>query len=326
MRKHKKISIVGLVLFLLLMIVGCTNNKLSEEKTEVEGKGVSYTFQLPDSWRKQEDFQAIYGTQSVYGAEDTRSNSKMAVVIVAKEDIEEDGFGERTRKDLAVQNGYQDTEGVYFVEDEINGNKVFKYTFETTLENETTWAHYYSIFTEHAVIQFLYYSAQDSSYEDRVKIIDESIETVKEVDYDAEKAEEEAKKEQKDTISFSTDTYEVNIIGLGTLKDNDEKQLVALRFSFTNKQSTEQKANSWMADVGLTQAGKELTETTLSEESTNYDIVRLQKEALSAVEEGKTKEGVLLFETNGQASITLTLNQGVQSEEEEYLLQLPNNE
>lgn len=322
MKNSKKILISGLVIFMLFLVVGCSKNKLSDEMTKVEGKGATYTFRLPSSWKKQADFKSLYGTQAVYGAEDTVSNSNMAVVIVSKDDIEKEGFGEKTRKDLAIQNGYQDEKDVYFVQKKINGNEVFKYSFETMFNNKKVWAHYYSIFTEHAVIQFLYYSAQDSSYEDRIKIIDQSIETVKEVSYSAEKAEEEAKKSQKDEVSFSSDEYEVDIIGLGILKDNDD-ELVALRFSYKNKTSEAQQANVWVQDTVLKQAGNELTETTLPKDSVNYDIVRLQESAESSVPKGESKEGVLLYKVNGQATISLSLAEGIQSKQNEYALQLP---
>ncbi|MBO0466524.1 hypothetical protein JZO73_03145 [Enterococcus plantarum] len=322
MKNNKKILISGIVLIMLFLVVGCNSNKLSDETTKVEGKGATYSFRLPSSWKKQADFKSLYGTQAVYGAEDTVSNSNMAVVIVSKDDIKKDGFGEKTRKDLATQNGYQDEKDVYFVQKEINGNDVFKYSFETIFNSKQVWAHYYSIFTEHAVIQFLYYSAQDSSYEDRVKIIDESIETVKEVSYSAEKAEEEAKKSKKDEVSFSTDEYEVNIIGLGTLK-NDGDELVALRFSYKNKTPEAQLANVWVKDIELNQAGKVLTETILPKDSVNYDIVRLQDSTESSVPKGETKEGVLLYKVNGQATISLTLAEGIQSEQNEYALKLP---
>lgn len=322
MKNSKKILISGLVIFMLFLVVGCSKNKLSDEMTKVEGKGATYTFRLPSSWKKQADFKSLYGTQAVYGAEDTVSNSNMAVVIVSKDDIEKEGFGEKTRKDLAIQNGYQDEKDVYFVQKKINGNEVFKYSFETMFNNKKVWAHYYSIFTEHAVIQFLYYSAQDSSYEDRIKIIDQSIETVKEVRYSAEKAEEEAKKSQKDEVSFSSDEYEVDIIGLGILKDNDD-ELVALRFSYKNKTSEAQQANVWVQDTVLKQAGNELTETTLPKDSVNYDIVRLQESAESSVPKGESKEGVLLYKVNGQATISLSLAEGIQSKQNEYALQLP---
>lgn len=326
MRSHKKVIFIGFFLSVLLVISGCSKNKLSDDTTKVEGKGTTYSFRLPATWEKQAAFQSIYGSQAVYGAEDTRSKSNMAVVIVSKDQIEEEGFGEKTRKSLAAQNGYDNEEGVFFAQDEINGNKVFKYTFETVFQGKKMWAHYYSIFSEHAVIQFLYYSAQDSSYEDRVNIIDKSIETVKEVSYSQEDADKEAAEEKGDEISFSTDAYEVTIIGLGSLNDQDNQKLVALRFNYTNKTDAPQAANSWVKDVTLTQANLPLTTTKLPDDSSNYEIVRLQQAAEASVGKGETKEGVLLYKTNGDASIDFVLGKDVQSDQSEYSLQIPKKE
>jgi len=326
MRNYKKTIFIAFFLSILVLIAGCSQNKLSDKTTEVEGKGTTYSFQLPATWEKQDAFQSVYGTQAVYGAEDTRSNSNLAVVIISKDQIEEKDFGERTRKSLAAQNGYENEEGVFFVQDEINGNQVFKYTFETTFMGKKTWAHYYSIFSDHAVIQFLYYSAKDSSYEDRVNIIDKSIETVKEVSYSQEKAEAEANEAESDKISFSTDAYEVEIVGLGSLKDQNDQNLVAVRFKYTNKKDNTQLANSWVKDVSLTQASVPLTTTKLPDDSSNYEIVRLQQAAEASIGKGETQEGVLLYKINGEASIDFVLNESLQSDQKEYSLQIPKKE
>ena len=307
----------------LLFLVGCSTDTLSEKTTTVEGKGLTYTFNLPTGWEKQDYFKQVYGDSAVFGAEDTRSKSNMAVMIVSKEDVTEEGFGERTRKELAVKNGYTDEKDVYFVQDTIHDNEVYKYTFETTFNDESVWAHYYSIFSEHGVLQFVYYSADDSSYEKRVKIIDQSIKTVKEVSFSQEKAEEEAKQLQKDEIHFSTDTYDVSIMGLGTLKDESDHSLVALRYKYTNKQQEPVVSTHWKEAITLTQVDQKLPLVTVSKETNNYEILRLQEASETLVEKGQTVEGVLLYQLNGRASLVLTLGEGLKSDQSTYQLTLP---
>ncbi|PZL77511.1 hypothetical protein CI088_01540 [Enterococcus plantarum] len=323
MNKYKQWIGIVFIVFILMVTVGCSKETLSKEETTVEGKGLTYTFTLPSGWEKQDYFKQIYGDSAVFGAEDTRSNSNMAVMIVSKEAVTEEGFGERTRKELAAKNGYKNEKDVFFVQDTINGNEVFKYTFETTFNDKSVWAHFYSLFSEHGVIQFLYYSADDSSYEKRVKIIDQSIKTVKETNFNQKKAEDDATKQQKDEVHFSTDAYDVSIIGLGTLKDEKGQPLVALRYTYTNKQKDPTEANGWGKDITLTQAGQLLTQKTLSKDTINYDIFRLQEASRTIVEKDKRVEGVLLYQLNGQASLTLTLNKGVQSKQSTYQLTIP---
>lgn len=305
-------------------LAGCSKEPIEKQKETVEGSGLTYTFQLPKYWKKQENFTEQYGKQAVFGAQDGKSNSGMFVLIFPKKDVEKKEFGKRTQSELANRNGYKKAEDVYMKEYTVNKQKAFKFTFETTVASKRSWAHFYCLFTENGVIQFMFYSANDTSYKDRVKLIDASVETVKQTAYDAEVAAKEAEKEHGQEITLEKkDHYRVMITGLGKMSGDDEKELVMLRYTLTNQDKDVIQPASWEESIQIKQGSQLLKPASIPKKNTSYEVEELVRNGMSNLEPNQTIEGVLLYELSGKESLQLQLNEGIDSKEQVYTLLVP---
>lgn len=313
------------LLLLLIGMSGCQQETLDKEEQEVSGQGVTYTFQLPANWKAITNYEEVYGRLAVFGAEDTRSKSGMSVLIFPKESAEQENFGETTRKELAQKNGYSNPEDVYMKEYTVNDNVAYKFTFQTQFNGAKKWAHYYCIFSEHGILQILYYSADDANYEDRVKAIDASIETVKETEFDEEEAQT-ATVESEEAIRFQSSNYEVTINGLATTIGEEESSLLVLRYSLKNSGDEAIAANSWEEKIQLIQDGELLKKGTLSKDAVSYELTELLDSGSQMVEPGKEGEGIVLYKLISEEATTLKLDTALESEQTSYTLNIPSSE
>ena len=314
---------VLLLFFGLGVMAGCQSEPISKEKQTIEGEGVTYTFQLPSGWHSVENYEETYGRLAVFGAEDSRSKSGMSIQIAPIDSVEEEGFGANVRKEIAQKNGYSKTEDVYMKEYEVNGAPAYKYTFETTFQGKKTWAHYYTIFSEHGFIQLLFYSTKDNRSEERVKDIDASVLTLKETGYEAPT---ETESSSDDQIQLNSETAEVTITGLATTEGEEDETLLVLRYQVTNKGDQPLEARQWGDTITLEQEGKELPSTTLPKETSSYELIELEKKGLEAIASGGTGEGILLYMLESSEIAKLKIGEGWTSEQQEYPLLIPSKE
>ena len=323
MKKRAFVWQAFLLFFGLGVMAGCQSEPISKEKQTIEGEGVTYTFQLPSGWHSVENYEETYGRLAVFGAEDSRSKSGMSIQIAPIESVEKEGFGSKVRKEIALKNGYSKTEDVYMKEYKVNGAPAYKYTFETIFQGKRTWAHYYTIFSEHGFIQLLFYSAKDKRSEERVKDIDASVLTLKETGYEAPT---ETESSSDDQIQLSSETAEVTITGLTVTKGEEDTELLVLRYQVTNKGDQPLERKQWETAINVEQEGKSLAFASLPENTSSYELIELEKKGKEPIASGKTGEGILLYTLVSAETSTLKINDGWTSEQQEYPLLIPSKE
>lgn len=317
--KKNYLSIFLLFSLSLFFLIGCSKEEIEKEKLTIEGEGLEYTLQLPRDWKKQENYQKIYGHQSVFGAEDTKSKSGMSALIFSKGSIDEKDFGKRTRKELAKQNGYKKVEDMYMKEYTINEASAYKFTFESRFGEQKVWSHYYAIFTKNGVIEIMFYSAQDAAYKECSKLIEASMETVKETAFD-ETENSVIEEDEADKIDVENKQLSAVITGIRTISGENDTKIFVLRYQLTNLSEQAFKPVEWQKFIELKQNGVTLEKVNLPENTTSYDTKELAEAGNKELEKGKVVESVLLYKLPGEANIQLTFDKNIFPNQKTYTL------
>ncbi|EOI06789.1 hypothetical protein UAY_00131 [Enterococcus moraviensis ATCC BAA-383] len=322
-KKHRFILLmIPLSIFFLF---GCSKEVIETNKQTIEGEGLTYDLQLPRGWKKQANYQTIYGRQSAFGAEDTKSKSGMSVLLFPKEGVDQKGFGERTRKELAEKNNYKKVDGVYLKEYTINEAPAYKFTFETRFGDQKVWSHFYAIFTKNGVIEVMFYSAQDTAYKERAKLIDASMDTVKEIAYD-EVANSAKDEENSDKIEVENNELSAVITGIRTISGKHEEKIFVLRYQLTNLSDQVIKPVEWQTFIELKQQGVLLEKATLPESTTSFDTKELVDAGEKELNKGESVESVLLYRLPEIVNIQLTFDSTHFPRQKTYTLLLSNKE
>ncbi|MDA9470613.1 DUF5067 domain-containing protein [Enterococcus sp. 5H] len=290
-----------LVHFLLLLIIsglaGCSA-KLSDIKEAFSAQGMAFTFQLPSSWENDPKYQENYGQNAVFAAADTKSNSKMFISATRKDMMDLKDFGNKTRQQLSQTYDYKNVEDVYMKEFKLNEYPAYKYTVFTKLKEKEFWAHIYFIETQTGLVQLVYYSADDSNYENRAKIIDNSARSL--VETKADEAYEETSTDQQkadvsDSVKVANDKYVFEIKGFRKIKGTNNEELLVIRFETTNNLETNILADIMKEVVKVTQNEQLLSETTLPSSETDTPLGLLETQKTQAVTKDQSAETILVY-------------------------------
>ncbi|MGX7150137.1 DUF5067 domain-containing protein [Enterococcus ureasiticus] len=310
MKRKNVISIFLLVT--IILIAGC-GEKLSEKKKEFEGQGISYEMQLPTNWEvDKEDKSNEYGLQTVFSAEDKKSNSNMFVAITPVKDVPHQGFSKKTREQFKKRYGYKNIKDVYMKEFKVNGKPASKYTLYTMFNEKKVWAHLYYIWTDNGFVQVTFYSADDNKYEKRSEVIDASIETLVEVGFDtkkAKKAQEKQVEEEGDIVTLENAQMKIQMTATRKVTGKDKKDLLAIRYTFTNLQPEPAAPSVVDALITAKQKDKQLDLGSLPEDTTFLDVKDLENTHNEMVSQGKSVESVLFFELNDKTPVELMYSQ-----------------
>lgn len=325
MKKKQRFLFISLFLWMSLLSA-CGTETLEKKQETVEGNGVSYQFYLPKGWKKQENFHELYGRQAVLGAEDTRSNSSMFLLVFPKDSVKIKEFGQQTREELAKRNGYKKVEDVYMKEYKVNGAPAYKYTFETKFNGKKMWAHFYCIFSKNGVAQWMFYSADDANYEKRVEWIDAAIDTVKETGFDQTKASSLKSEEKSDEIKLSHPQFSVTVTGIAKVSGEAQKQLLVIRYDYTNQSQEPEKSQDWRTFMRVTQGDQELQEATLPLDSNDYQIKELVGNSDQEIQPGEMIQGALLYELTGTGAVNIDFLKEIESAQSSYTLIIPTTE
>ncbi|OJG25618.1 hypothetical protein RU98_GL000859 [Enterococcus caccae] len=302
------ICLLGLSIFLL---IGCTQ-KLAKNKQQIEDKGISYEFQLPAGWETSKAGYNEYGLQAAFNAEDKKSNSYVFISSVPVKDVPQKDFGKQTREKLKKRYHYKDIEGIYMKKITVNKAPAYKYTLNTTYKEKSVWAHLYYIWTKHGFVQLTYYSADDNSYKKRSKIIDESVATFKETGFDegaAEVAKNEQREEEGDVISIINHDIKMETTGVRQVTGENQKKLLAIRYTFTNLMDTPIQPVVWNDYVTAKQNGNILSIGKLSADSNLLDLKELINNQSKEVKRGEAIETTVLYELKDMSNIELSFSQ-----------------
>ncbi|MBM7687468.1 hypothetical protein BCR24_07505 [Enterococcus ureilyticus] len=321
----KKISMFFLPIFCFILLIGCSE-KLSGEKTTVEGQEITYQFQLPAKWEKVDSFQEKFNKKAVFGAEDTRSNSSMFIMIYLKSTVDLKDFPSKTRLELQKRYGYKELDGVYMKEYEINKHKAIKYTLNTTFQEKDVWAHFYYLETEHGFVELIFYSANDGDYKERSIIIDESVETLVEVKSKGSNDSTnstELEKSNGDTVEVKNANLTFTIDGVMTLLEDEKSKKLVLHYQLTNLGNDNVIPKEIQSYIIAEQKGIKLTPEKIADGNQDLDLRELALASDRTVTKGETMEGIWVYSLQDTSDVVLTFNQDQFKDEKPQTIYLP---
>lgn len=297
-KKH----LIGLVLAVLLFLAGC-EAKLSEKKEEFASDGYVYQFQLPSTWTKraEADYQGEFGARAIFAAEDKQSKSQMFIQSTPKESVDLTDFGEAMRENLQKIYGYSNVDDIYMDEYEISGNQVFKYTLNGAYKDESVWVHSYYMITDEEVLEIIFYSADDNRYEDRVKIIDQSVDTLEEkeqkekgTETSGSAVETEASTELPET-AVENEQMSVNVTGFRKIVV-DDKAYLAVRFSVLNNSDEKIKPLIWYEKAAIKQGETTLKQAEFPDSDEAGNLKVLAEDNKKSLAKGESSAGLAFYE------------------------------
>lgn len=287
-----------LLLFTIIWLAGCSA-KLSDKKETFSAQGMTFTFQLPSTWENDPKYQENYGQNAVFAAADTKSNSKMFISAMRKDTMDLKDFGQKTRQQLSQTYDYQNVEDVYMKEFKLNDYPAYKYTVFTKRKEKEFWAHIYFIETKTGLVQFVYYSAADSNYENRAKIIDTSVRSLVETKADEvyeKTSSDQQKADVSDSVKAANDQYAFEIKGFRKIKGTDNNELLVIRFETTNNLETTIQADVLQEVVKVTQNEQLLSKAILPVSETDTALGLLEKQQTKAVTKDQSVETILVYQ------------------------------
>jgi hypothetical protein len=305
----------GYLLLLLILILSGCSAKLSAKKSTFDAQGITYNFQLPSTWQKIADFKVKYNNEAVFGAEDTKSNSKLLVMATRKQSIAED-FGKQMRAELKKQYNYKKAADIFMKEFKVGDYKGYMYVLDTYFDKRETWLQLYYIETAHGLVQLNYYSAKDGDYQKRSTIIDQSAQSVK------EKQDVGTSETEEESIIFENETLSLQLTGVMQLEGKKEP-LLALRYTLTNKSTKPINAAAWDQWLKVTQNNKVLKPGLLAKDNTNLDIPQLIKQKEGQLAGKSSIESVSLYELNDADIIVVTPDEAAFPTADEVSLVVP---
>ncbi|WP_430602841.1 hypothetical protein IGJ02_000149 [Enterococcus sp. DIV0724b] len=310
----KKITTITLsIVTILFFLSGCTKI-LDKTKQQFQNKGVSYEMQLPAAWKPDKEVKNDYRLQTIFSAEDMKSNSYLFIITSPVKEVTQKGFGEQTRKKLQERYNYKKLKDVYMKKFKVGNYPAYKYTLNTKYDEKSVWAHFYYIWTEHGFVQMTFYSADDNSYEKRSEKIDSAVATFKETGFDEKEAEQEQelqKKEEGDVVTIANDELKIETTAVRRVTGVDKKKFLAIRYTFTNLSEKAIQPSVWGKWVTAKQGGQTLSLGNLPEDTSFLDIKELVATQSKEVQQGESVESVVLYELSDTSTVELSFSQDV---------------
>lgn len=305
------------IMLMLAIFTGCSQ-KLDTKKQTFEDKGVSYVFQLPDTWEKDKKYQENYSATTVFAATDKKSNSAMFITTKQKSEVDLEDFAKKTQKQLGKVYKYDKAEDIYMKEFKVNQLSAYKYTVFTRFKEKKTWAHIYYIETKNGFVQLIYYSADDNGYKKRAEIIDESARSLVETGQS-----DEAVNEEKADNTAKNDRLSIKVSGYKVIDSEKDGKFLAVKFGVTNFQETPIKPVIWSSLVTAKYKERELQQTALPKELEKTELGDLEKQSSEEIDENQTSESVAIYQLNDtNGSVLLHFSDGEFPEQEEIVLAL----
>lgn len=295
--------VIGFVMTALLFLAGC-EAKLSDKKAEFSSSSYVYQFQLPSTWeeRAEADFQGEFGARAIFAAEDKQSKSQMFIQASSKESVDLTNFGESTRENLQKIYSYSNVDDIYMTDYEVNGNQVFKYTLNGDYKDESVWVHSYYVITDEEVLEIVFYSADDNRYEDRVKIIDKSVDTLKEKEQKEQGAEtsssivetEESKAMELSKTAVENEQMTINVTGYRKIVVDDQAYL-AVRFTMMNNGDEEIRPLLWYEKAKVKQGDTVLEQTEFPDSDEAGNLKLLAEDNTKSLQKGESSAGLAFY-------------------------------
>ncbi|MEI5993537.1 DUF5067 domain-containing protein [Candidatus Enterococcus mansonii] len=311
-----------LLVIVLMFLAGCTQ-KLSDKKEKFNGNGISYEMKLPSSWEVQKDHKEKYNEAASFGAKDKKSNSDMFVLINKKVGMDLKGFGDKTRTELSEAYGYKDEKELYMNTFELNKFPVYKYTVYSTFKEKKVWGHLYYVETEHSLVQLIFYSADDSNYEKRAEIIDESVRSLVETSYKEVSDEPVKDKASEETVEIKNDQLTFSIKGFQVLDIKNNDKIVSVRFDMMNNSEEAISAERWLQLIKMKQNEEELKSTDLPEAKKGTVMETQFLKLKEMVKPGESIETIVFYELLDEEPVILSFDQEAFNDQEDMVLDIP---
>lgn len=297
-----KKSVGCFMVMVLFFLAGC-QAKLSEKKVTFKSSSYAYQFQLPDSWDKQDEssYKGEYGNQAIFGAEDSISKSEMFIQASSLSEVDLTDFGAKTRKNLQEIYDYSKLDDIYMKEYEVGKNQAYKYTLNGQHEGDSVWVHCYYVITDNELIEFIFYSADDNRFEERVEIIDESVSTLTEkeplestADEEATTPSQESKEEKSSETMVENKEMSIAVTGYRNLTVGDQAYL-AIRYTVTNKSESELEPLVWYEKAKVKLGDDVLAQADFPNDDAVGNLKVLAEDNTKKLKKGETGNGLAFY-------------------------------
>ena len=302
-RPQRITGVLGALVLLALVLTGCSQGQLSEEKETFKGNQMGYEFSLPEDWTLVEDYQSEFNQAAVFGAEDSQSTARMFIRVQAEAGLTAKTLAETTAKKL---------EELYSVQGKMNSTAfevgdwpAVYYLAESTYQKRKVWVHLYYVATETSVVEFQFYSPDDRSDDKRNALYKQSVQSL--VETGAVETPEPAETTSSGAVdptnglgTFTNDEGTLALAGYMQVDWTDEEQLLLLRFTYTNNGSEkESPVDHWTSGLTVTAGGEALTvasaETLAKEGDLDDEVQELLEAGTEDVAAGATAEAVVAY-------------------------------
>ncbi|MEI5990869.1 hypothetical protein A5881_002374 [Enterococcus termitis] len=287
MKKGRRI----IILCLFIVLAGCSKQNLSETNEDFSDDDYNYTFQLPKGWRSQEEYKNLYNETAIFGAEDKNSKSYMFIRTTKKNETNVAKFKQKTEK--ALKKAY-DLKDIYDETFEVDDFPVIAYTFQGSYDNENVFVHDFYVILDQQVVEFTFYSALEGNYEKRADRFAESVRTFSIVDRKSKTTESLPSNSNNQIIKNEEVSF--TLTGYKIVTGPQNKRLLIIRYVFANNMDKPNFPNMWNTVVHVEQDGKELKESSITENEEASDLGYLLKVGKSPVSKNDSVESASVYE------------------------------
>ncbi|WP_265459249.1 DUF5067 domain-containing protein [Enterococcus sp. HY326] len=256
MKRQIKLLSFCFFTFILVLLSACDAQNLAGEPVEFSALEGSYSIKLPENWEEEKEPTTLFTSDTLFGAQDTKSLSYMMVRGYEEELFTEEGqledYGETLYSERYVLENVEQTNfkvGDYFGR---------HYRLQSQFQRKETWLDVYLVSVENAVIEFQFYSPIDRSASSREKLFTECVQTLVVDTPSQEITNQDTEASVGEAIA---EDYKLKMSSYQVMEEDGTNYLV-IRYLCTNTSSTtivpEEK---WMEAVTVSQSGQELAAT-----------------------------------------------------------------
>lgn len=288
---------------LLFLLTGCAQQALSGEKAYFSKEGVEYSFNLPDGWKGQEDYQEEYNEAAVFGAEDTTSNSYMFIRVRDRADLKQQALEQKAKKLVKESFGVD-----HVPAENVGGDDpvALRFSFKYVFKQKPVWVSAYYVLQKQQVVEYIFYTPQDNQENKRTKVFDQSVatlalESATKKSTTSEQASEKKNKMENDSYVFDLTSYKV-------ISENNQQNLLIVRYVFKNKTDVKTAANLWETLVTAGQDGKTLNSSPITEHTQAADLSYLLENGRQLIGKNDSIESAVVYQLAGHSLTDITFS------------------
>ncbi|ALS01894.1 hypothetical protein ATZ33_11035 [Enterococcus silesiacus] len=287
---------------LLFFLTSCVHPKLSEEKEYFSKEGVEYSFNLPAGWKGQEDYQEQYNEAAVFGAEDTTSNAYMFIRVRDRAGLKENTLEKEAKKLVKESFGVDPTslENI-----KLDDQAALRFSFKYVFKQNPVWVSAYYILQKQHLVEYIFYTPQDNQ-ENKRTVFDQSVETltVESITEQTTTSEQASEKIHK----IENDSYVFDLTGYKIISENNQQNLLIVRYVFKNKSDIKVSANLWETLVTVEQDGTIVNKSPIAEHTQAEDLSYLLDNGKQLIGKNDSIESAVVYQLNDQSLSDITFS------------------